>query len=209
MNEVIDKENIDIKNMIYEIRGMQVILDRDLAKLYNVETRVFIQTVKRNINRFPEKFMFQLSYDEFISWRSQNVMSKNDVIGLRRPPYAFTEYGIIMLSGLLKSDIAAEINIKVINAFVDLRRYVSNNLLGQKYINDLVLKDSKRIDLIEETLSKFKEKNNHIFFEGQIYDAYSIMLDILNTSKNSIIIVDNYIDKNILDILSKTKKKLL
>ncbi len=136
------------------------------------------------------------------------MMSKNDVIGLRRPPYAFTEYGIIMLSGLLKSDIAAEINIKVINAFVDLRRYVSNNLLGQKYINDLVLKDSKRIDLIEETLSKFKEKNNHIFFEGQIYDAYSIMLDILNTSKNSIIIIDNYIDKNILDILSKTNKKI-
>ena len=136
------------------------------------------------------------------------MMSKNDVIGLRRPPYAFTEYDIIMLSGLLKSDIAAEINIKVINAFVDLRRYVSNNLLGQKYINDFILKDSKRIDLIEETLSKFKEKNNHIFFEGQIYDAYSVMLDILNTSKNSIIIVDNYIDKNILDILSKTNKKI-
>jgi len=208
MNEVIEKENIEIKDMIYEIRGMQVILDRDISKLYNVETRVLLQTVKRNINRFPKNFMFQLSYDEFIDWRSQNVMSKNDIIGLRRAPYAFTEYGIIMLSGLLKSDIATKVNIKVINAFVALRQYVSNNLLGQKYINELVLKDSKRIDLIEETLSNFKEKNNHIFFEGQIYDSYSIMLDILNTSTNSIIIIDNYLDKNILDILSKINKRI-
>ena len=209
MNEIIEKENIEIKDMIYEVRGMQVILDRDLAKLYNVETRVFLQTVKRNINRFPKKFMFQLSYEEFIDWRSQNVMSKNDIMGLRRPPYAFTEHGIIMLSGLLKSDIAAEVNIKVINAFVALKQYVSNNLLEQKYINDLVLKDSKRIDLIEETLSNFKEKNNHIFFEGQIYDAYSIMINILNMAKNEIIIIDNYVDKNILDILSKTNKEII
>ena len=208
MNEVIEKENIKIENMIYEIRGVQVMLDRDLSKLYNVETRVLLQTVKRNINRFPEKFMFQLSYNEFINWRSQNVMSKNDIMGLRRPPYAFTEHGIIMLSGLLKSDIATEVNIKFINAFVMLRKYVSSNLLEQKYINNLVLKNTKRIDLIEDTLSNFKEKNNHIFFEGQIYDAYSIMLDILNKSKNNIIIIDNYIDKNILDILSKINKKV-
>ena len=113
-----------------------------------------------------------------------------------------------MLSGLLKSNIAAEVNIKVINAFVSLRKYVTSNFMNQEYINDLVIKDSKRIDLIEETLSNFKEKNNHIFFDGQIYDAYSIMLDILNTSKNSIIIIDNYIDKNILDILSKTNKRI-
>ena len=113
-----------------------------------------------------------------------------------------------MLSGLLKSDIAAEVNIKVINAFITLRKFVSNDLIEQKYINNLVLKNSRRIDLIEETLSNFKEKNNHIFFDGQIYDSYSIMLDILNTSKNSIIIIDNYIDKNILDILSKTNKRI-
>ena len=157
--------SVKIKELI---QACHLVATRDISKLYNVETRVLLQTVKRNINRFPEKFMFQLSYDEFIDWRSQNVMSKNDIMGLRRPPYAFTEYGIIMLSGLLKSDIATEVNIKVINAFVALRQYVSYNLLEQKYINNLVLKNSKRIDLIEETLSNFKEKNNHIFFEGGI-----------------------------------------
>ena len=212
MNEVIEKVDIKIEDMIYEIRGKQVMFASDVAALYDSETKIINQVVKRNINRFPDNFCFQLTYQEFINLRSQFVTSSlgNEIThgGVRYLPYVFTEHGIIMLSGLLKSDIAAEVNIKVINAFVSLKKYVTSNLMNQEYINDLVIKNSKRIDLIEETLSNFKEKNNHIFFEGQIYDAYSIMLDILNTSKNSIIIIDNYIDKNILDILSKTNKRI-
>ena len=212
MNELIKKEDIKIENMIYEVRGIQVMLASDVAKLYNTETKIINQVVKRNINRFPSNFCFQLTYQEFVNLRSQIVTSsfRNEIVhgGVRYLPYVFTEHGIIMLSGLLKSDIAAEVNIKVINAFVTLRKYVSSNLIEQKYINNLVLDHEERIKLIENTFSKFEEKNNHIFFEGQIYDAYSIMLDILNTSKNSIIIVDNYIDKNILDILSKTNKRI-
>ena len=186
MNEVIEKENIKIEHMIYKIRGIQVILAQDVAKLYNTEVRIINQVVKRNSKRFPENFCFQLTYQEFSYLKSQFVISNyntnNSRGGNRHLPYAFTEHGVIMLSGLLKSDVATEVNIKVINAFVSLRKYVSSNLMEQKYINDLVLKDSKRIDLIEKTLSNFKEKNNHIFFEGQIYDAYSIMLNIFNTS---------------------------
>ena len=212
MNEVIEKEEIKIENMIYNVRGMQVMIASDVAKLYNSEVRIINQVVKRNINRFPNNFCFQLTYQEFANLKSQIVISSNDNNnshgGNRFLPYVFTEHGIIMLSGLLKSDIAAEVNIKVINAFVALRKYVSENLIEQKYINNLVLEHEERMKIIENTFSNFKEKNNHIFFEGQIYDAYSIMLDILNTSKNNIIIIDNYIDKNILDILSKINKRI-
>ena len=114
----------------------------------------------------------------------------------------------MMLSGLLKNDIAVEVNVKIINAFVAMRKYISSSLIEQKYINELVLKDTKRIDLIELTLAEFKEKNNHLFFKGQIYDAYSLLIDIFNKSKKEIIVIDNYVDKNILDILSKTNKNV-
>ena len=214
MNEVIETEEIKIENMIYEVRGVQVMLASDVANLYHVETKVLNQTIKRNLNRFPDKFCFQLNNHEVdqLSLRSQFVTlnKSNNFRGqhFKYLPYVLTEQGIMMISGLLKSDIAVKVNIQIIDAFIKLRKYVSTSLLEQKYINDLVLKNSKRIDLIEETLSNFKEKNNHIFFDGQIYDSYSIMLDILNTSKNNIIIIDNYIDKNILDILSKINKRI-
>ena len=118
--------------------------------------------------------------------------------GIRKLPYVFTEQGVAMLTSVLRTSIASEVSIRIMRAFVLMRKYISNNLIEQKYINDLVLKDSKRIDLIESALSEFKEKNNHLFFEGQIYDAYSLLKDIFNTSKNEIIIIDNYIDKNFL-----------
>ena len=113
-----------------------------------------------------------------------------------------------MLATILKSKVAVETSIRIMDAFVLMKQYISNSLIEQNYINDLVLKNSKRLDLIESALSEFKEKNNHIFFEGQIYDAYSLLIDIFNKSKKEIIIIDNYVDKNILDILSKTKKKV-
>ena len=209
MNEVIEKENIKIENLIYEVRGVQVMLDSDLAKLYEVETKQLNRQVKRNIERFDKDFMFQLSDLEYQNLKCQiGTSSLNNYGGRRTLPYVFTEMGVTTLASVLHSNIAISMSKKIIRAFVTMRHYISSNLIEQKYINDLVLKNTKRIDLIEETLSNFKEKNNHIFFEGQIYDAYSIMLDILNKSKNSIIIINNYIDKNILDILSKINKKV-
>ena len=121
----------------------------------------------------------------------------------------FTEQGVSMLSSVLKTDVAAEVSVNIMRAFVSMKKYISTTLIEQKYINELVLKDNKRIDLIEETLSSFKEKNNHIFFEGQIYDAYSLLIDIFNKSKKEIVIIDNYINKVLLDILSKTKKQII
>ena len=183
-------------------------LDRDLARLYHTETRVIIQKVKRNKDRFPENFCFQMTEFEFANWKSQIVISNSDKMGLRRAPYVFTEQGIAMLSAIINTLVAINVSIRIMEAFVAMRKYISTNLIEQKYINDLVLKDSKRIDVLENAFSRFKEQNNHIFFEGQIYDAYSLMLKIFDKSKNSIIIIDNYIDKNILDILSKTNRKV-
>ena len=209
MNSVILKDNFKIEDMIYEIRGKQVILDRDLSKLYHIETRVFMQTVKRNIKRFPENFMFQLSNEEFIDWRSHFVTSKNDLIGLRRPPYAFTEEGVAMLSGILNSEIAITINIQIIEAFIAMRKYISASLMEQRYINNLVLEHEERLKLVESTFSSFEEKNNHLFCKGQIYDAYSLLMDIFNKSKKEIIIIDNYIDRSLLNLVSKTKIKVV
>ena len=195
--------------MIYEIRGKQIMLDSDLAELYECKngTKTINQAVKRHINRFPERFMFQLTEEEYDYLRSQLGTAKYSAMS-RTLPYAFTEQGVAMLATILRTPIAEETSIRIMDAFVAMRKYISTNLLGQQYINDLVLKDSKRIDLLEETFSSFKDKNNHLFFEGQIYDAYSLMLNIFDKSKESIIIIDNYIDKNILDILSKTNKQV-
>ena len=138
MNEVIEKENIKIEDMIFEVRGVNVILASDVAKLYNSETKKINQVVKRNIKRFPENFCFQLTHFEYYSLRSQIVTSseRNEIIhgGNRYLPYVFTEHGVMMLSGLLKSDIACEVNVLIINAFVAMKKYISNNLLEQKYM---------------------------------------------------------------------------
>ena len=211
MNDVIEKE-LKIENMIYEIRGKQVMLDSDLSKLYNCTngTKTINQAVKRNIDRFPDDFYFQLTNEEFNNLKSQiGTSSWNNYGGIRKLPYVFTEQGVAMLSSVLRTDIASKVSINIMRAFVEMRKYISTNLIEQKYINDLVLKDNKRIDLLEQTFNSFKEKNNHIFFEGQIYDAYSLLLDILNKSKNEIVIIDNYAGKELLDILKNINKNII
>ena len=200
MNNVILNEKEKIENMIYEIRGKQVMLDSDLARLYECKggTKVVNQAVNRNIKRFPEDFYFQLSKEEFYNLKSQFVTSStnNNYGGIRKLPYVFTEQGVAMLASVLKTEVASEVSVRIMRAFVLMKKYISTNLIEQKYINELVVRDSKRIDLIEEALSEFKEKNNHLFFKGQVYDAYSLLLNIFDKSKNEIIIIDNYVDRN-------------
>ena len=205
LNEVIVNDNKEIEDMIYEIRGKQVILDRDLAPLYEVNTKVLMQSVKRNIERFPDNFMFQLTEEEFCIWRSQNVTSKNDKMGLRRAPYAFAEQGVAMLSGLLRSSIAIKTSIAIMNAFVSMRHYMSSNLLEQKYINNMVMEHEYEIKLLQESFNKFEEKKKvtEIYFNGQIFDAYSKILDILKSANESIVIVDAYADNTVLDIIKR------
>ena len=211
MNEVIVRDKIIIENMIYEVRGKQVMLDRDLAFLYNVETRVLIQKYKRNIERFPSEFCFQMTDDEFKNWKSQTVMSDNDRIGLRRAPYVFTEPGVAMLSAIIKSDIAISISIRIINAFVSMRRYISTNLIEQKYINNQVIKNTEDIKLLQQSFQKFEEKKqvDEIYFNGQIYDSYSKIIDIMKEARKEIIIIDAYLDKTILDMIRKIKKQVI
>ena len=195
-----------------EIMGKQVMLDSDLAKLYKCVngTKTINLAVKRHINRFPERFMFQLTDDEYNDLRFQTETSnlENDYGGRRYNPYVFTEQGVAMLATVLKTKVAEEVSIKIMDAFVLMRKYISNNLIEQKYINNMVLEDHDKIKVLEQSFSKLDEKNNHLFFDGQIYDAYSLLIDIFNKSKEEIIIIDNYIDKHILDILSKTEKKV-
>ena len=211
------KEELNIENMIYEIRGKQVMFNSDVARLYNVETNVLNQVIKRNINRFPEEFCFQITIEELekVSSRSHFVTlnKSNNYRGynIKYLPYVLTEQGIMMLSGLLKSDIAVKVNVQIIDAFVRMRKYISSNLIEQKYINQLVLEDHNSIKLLQESFSKLeeKEKVNHIFYEGQIYDAYSLLIDILSKAKEEVIIIDNYADKSVLDMITNLNVKVI
>ena len=213
MNEIIEKEKIVIEDMIYEIRGVQVMLSSDVARLYQVETKVLNQTIKRNENRFPNVFCFQLTNKEIdkLSLRSQFVtLNKNNNLRgqhYKYLPYVLTEQGIMMLSGLLKSDIAVKVNIQIIDAFVKMRRYFANNVSN----NEMLINHENRILRLEKTFDKFNDKKeiNKIFFEGELYDAYSLLLDILNKVNNEIIIIDNYAGKELLDILKNIDKKII
>ena len=206
MNEVIEKENIKIENMIYEIRGKQVMIDRDLAKLYKCTngTKDINKAVKRNIERFPEDFYFQLTKEEY-----KNLWFQNGTTNMSRSlPYAFTEQGVAMLSSVLKSNVASNISVGIMRAFVTMRKYISSNLLEQRHYKDMILRHDEEIKLLQNTFSKFDNFSNEIFFEGQIWDAHSLLLDIFNSSNKSIIIIDNYISKELLDIIYKTNKQV-
>ena len=207
MNEIIEVGTLNIEDMIYEIRGKQVMLDSDLAKLYNVETKRINEAVKNNPNKFPERFCFRITESDFISLKSKISTSKG---GSRKGHNVFTEQGIAMLSTILKSKVATETSIRIMDAFVYMRKYISNNLIEQKYINKMVFDHDNEIKLLQESFSKLeeKEKINHIFYEGQIYDAYSLLMDILSKAKNEIIIIDNYAGKELLDIIKDIKQNI-
>lgn len=206
-NNIVNVNN-NVENMIFEIRGVQVMLASDVAKLYQVETRIINQVIKRNIKRFPDTFCFQLTEEEYSNLRSQFVISsENSHGGTRYLPYVLTEQGIMMLSGLLKSDIAVNVNVQIIDAFVKLRRYVSNSLVN----NEMLLNHENRILKLEHTFNKMqeKEKINTIFFEGQIFDAYTLLLDLFDSAKEEIIIVDNYASKELFKVLKNIDKKII
>ena len=204
------KEELNIENMIYEIRGKQVMLDSDLAKLYECKngTKDINKAVKRNIERFPKNFYFQITEEEMKKlWFQSGTANKM----IRSLPYVFTEQGIAMLSSVLHTQIAISQSIRIMDAFVKMRKIISSNLIEQKYINELVIKDNEKINLLEESFSKLeeKEKINHIFYEGQIYDAYSLLIDIFKGAKEEIIIIDNYADKSILDMITNLNVKVI
>ena len=198
---------IDIKHMIYEIRGQHVMLDSDLAKLYECKngTKTINQAVVRHIDRFPKDFCFKLTKEEYNNiLRSQfGTLELEQGKYSKYLPYVFTEQGVAMLATILRTSIATQTSIKIMRTFVMMKKYISTNLLEQKYINNQVMKNTEDIKLLQESFSKFEEKKkvNEIYFKVQIYDAYSKILDILNTATKEVIITDNFLDKTILDMI--------
>lgn len=197
-----------IENMIYEVRGVQVMLDSDLAKLYQCVngTKTINLAVKRHLNRFPERFMFQLTEDEcklFSRFQSETLKQRGK--NIKYLPYVFTEQGVAMLATVLRTHVAEEISIKIMDAFVAMRKYISSNLIEQKYINNLVLEDHDKIKVLESSFNKLEEKKkvNEIYFNGQIYDAYSKIQEILSKAKEKVVIIDSYADFTILDIVKR------
>ena len=210
MNEIIEKENIIIEDMIYEIRGKQVMLDYDIAKLYQVETKRINEAVKNNPDKFPKRFSFRITEEEYNSLKSKISTSKG---GSRKGHTVFTEQGLYMLATILKSKVATEVSIAIMDTFVKMRHYINYNkdflphkfMLLEKKVDD----NTKRIN---ELFDKFDPKDivkDYIFFEGDFYDSYSLLLDIFNKVKEEIIIIDNYEGKELLDILKKIDKKII
>ena len=203
----------DIKSLIYTIRGKQVMLDSDVANIYHCETKYVNRVVKRNLERFPEEFCFQLNENEFESLRCQFVTLNENGRGQHRKylPYVFTEQGIAMLSALLKSDIAVSVSVNIMKAFIEMRKFLMLN--GQVFerltnIEYKLLDYDKKFDQVFNQLQLKENIKQRIFFEGQIYDAYSLIVDIIKKANNKILIIDNYIDDSVLKMLSKKKNNV-
>ena len=205
--------NEEIQNLIYTIRGKQVMLDSDVAMLYNYETKNINKAMKRNIERFPKDFCFQLTEDEFKNLRFQfgtlNKKVNNGKVTRKYLPYVYTEQGISMLAGVLKNDIAIKVSINIMRAFVEMRKFISSNAQVFERLTNVeykLLEHDKKFDEIFDRLQKEEGFKQKIFFQGQIYDAYNLIVKIIKRAKSKIVIIDNYIDESILEMLSKKNK---
>ena len=210
--DVVKYETENIKKMIYTVRGKQVMLDSDVAMLYHYETKKINQAVKRNIERFPEEFCFQLTEDELFNMQSQFVTalrSENKKRNKSKLPYAFTEQGIAMLSGLLKNETAVRVSINIMNAFVDMRKFISSNAQVFERLTNVeykLLEHDKKFDIVFNELQHEENIKQKLFFDGQIYDAYNLIVNIIRKANKKILIIDNYIDDTILELLIKKNK---
>ncbi len=215
-NEILLPE-IKIEDKILVIRGQQVMIDRDLAELYGVETKVLNQAVKRNIERFPERFMFQLTKDEMLLLEScsrSQIVTLNEKRGrgsnIKYLPYVFTEQGVAMLASVLKSDAAIQTSIMIMDAFVALRRFLQSNFQVFAEIDSIKrhqLESDKRIDELFYKMDRYKiEDRQGIFFQGQIFDAYAKFESFIQSAEHEIVLIDNYIDLSVLERFSKKRK---
>ena len=206
-SELVSIDANNIKRRIFTIRGKQVMLDSDLAELYRVQTKIFNQSVNRNIERFPEHFRFRLTKEEFASLRSQIVTSKGRG-GRRYMPFVFTEQGIAMLSAVLKSDIAVKVSISIMDAFIEMRHFIANNAALFDRISKVELKQleaDKKFDQLFEYIGEHTETNQKLFFDGQIYDAFSLLIELIQKAEQEIILIDGYVDVSTLNVLAKKK----
>lgn len=213
-----------IKSKIYTLRGMQVMFDADLAELYNVETKQINRAVKRNSERFPGDFMFQISQKEFDTLKSQIVTSSGESLrfqfgtsrlehgGRRYLPYAFTEQGVAMLSGVLKSNTAVRVSIQIMSAFVAMRKFISSNAQIFHRLDAVEKKQIEHDEKFDEVFDALQSRDikpeKGIFFDGQIFDSYKFVSDIIRTASTSIVLIDNYVDDSVLTLLSKRNKNV-
>ncbi len=204
-------DKIPIKNKIHTIRGLQVMLDRDLAKLYDVKTRALKQAVNRNKERFPSDFMLILTENEVEIMVSQNVIPSKQHLG-GALPYAFTEQGVANLSSVLTNDKAIEVNIQIMRAFVSMRKFISTNAqIFQKLDRTeqkLLEHDHKFEQVFQAIESKNIKPEKGIFFNGQVFDSYKFISDLIRTAKKSIILIDNYVDDSVLTLFTKRKDNI-
>ena len=206
MTENIQLQTNEIQHRIYTIRGLQVMLDRDLAEMYGVKAIRLREQVKRNSKRFPADFMFQLTDNEADELVSQNAIPSKKQLG-GSLPYAFTEQGVANLSGVLNSDQAIEVNISIMRAFVEMRKFILNNAqLFQRigYIEQKQIETDKRIDQILDALNSGTAKPRQgIFYDGQIFDALLFVSDLVKSATHSLVLIDNYVDESVLNLLGK------
>ncbi len=198
---------MEIKNLIYSIRGKQVMLDSDLASLYQVETKNLNKAVKRNIERFPASFCFQLTEEDVENLRFQIGTSSLSYGGRRYLPYVFTEQGVAMASAILRSDIAVKVSVEIMEAFVEMRRMLTSNASLFHRLDNIELKQLEADQKFEEIFKALESDKLHsekgIFYNGQVFDAYVFVSDIVRNAKNSIILLDNYVDDTVLTLLGK------
>ena len=219
ISQIVDNKHDDsssIRNLIYHIRNQQVMMDSDLAMLYQVETKVLNQAVTRNIIRFPERFRFRLTKKEHENLKSQIVTSSSEINnvhgGRRKLPYVFTEQGIVMLSSILRSDIAALVSIRIMDSFVEMRRYMASASLLHERLNTIELRQinfqketEERFDKVFDYIATHEESEQRVFFDGQIYDAFSLITNLIQKADSSLILIDNYVDIHTLNLLAKKK----
>lgn len=210
MDELTVIDNQIIQDNIYTIRGVQVMIDEDLAVLYGVESKRLNEQVKRNIERFPQKFRFQLTQEEYEILRSQFATLRLDTgWGTHRKylPYVFTEQGVSMLSAVLRSQTAIEVSIRIIDSFVYMRKFISTNgnmfQRFERVEQRLSLHDDKFNKIFDAIEEKGAPQKQHIFYDGQIFDAYLFVSDIIKSAKKSIKLIDNYVDESILVLFTK------
>ncbi len=220
MSKSIIKQQTAPEDRIFSIRGVQVMLDFHLSDLFGVETKRLNEQVKRNIKRFPENFMFQLSPDEWENLKSQNATAKpnetlwsqNATAKRRTIPYVFTEQGVAMLSAILNSEVAISVSIQIINAFIKMRQLVLNNSLIEHRFNKIETKQHETDRKFEQVFKALEGKktipNEGVFFDGQIFDAYAFVSELIKSAKQSIVLIDNYVDETVLTLLSKRKKSV-
>ena len=202
--------NIKIENLIYEIRGKQVMLDSDLAKLYQCKngTKSINQAVKNNMNKFPERFAFRITELEYNNLKSKILTSKG---GSRKGHTVFTEHGVYMLATILKSSISTQVSIAIMDAFVAMRHYIGNNEYRLLNIESKIVEHDSSIKLLKESFDNFYKKRNinNLYLDHQIYDAYSKIKDIFSLAKKELIIIDNYADKTVLDMIKELSVKVV